>query len=269
MSSGAAAAAAAQEAGGSDESAESADTAARSLQRRLMASGLERAEGDACMICYLFIELPLYAHAKINFCCMKRLCNGCILAASLRGMNDICEFCRTPLPTDEASELAMVHQRVGKGDAEAIFFLGDKYFHGLLGLAKDVPRAIELWTEAAELGSLDAHHELGAVHYTGNGVEEDKPRSIHHWEHAAMKGDLMCRHNLGVVECKSRNHQLAVQHWMISAKMGSANSLNSIKDMFKEGHATKAQYSEALLGYRDALEEMKSPQREEAKRLGV
>ena len=34
---------------------------------------------------------------------------------------------------------------------------------------------------------------------------------------------------------------------------------------FKKGQATKAQYAEALLGYRDAVEEMKSPQREEAK----
>ena len=56
---------------------------------------------------------------------------------------------------------------------------------------------------------------------------------------------------------------------MISAKMGYEMSLNSIKKRFKEGHATKAQYAEALLGYRDAVEEMKSPQREEAKRLGV
>ena len=57
---------------------------------------------------------------------------------------------------------------------------------------------------------------------------------------------------------------------MISAKMGNEKSLNSIKTVFKGGRATKAQYAEALLGYRDAvLEEMKSPQREEAKRLGV
>ena len=55
---------------------------------------------------------------------------------------------------------------------------------------------------------------------------------------------------------------------MISAKMGNEKSLNRIKEMFKEGHATKAQYAEALLEYRDAVEEMKSPQREEAKILG-
>ena len=51
--------------------------------------------------------------------------------------------------------------------------------------------------------------------------------------------------------------------------MGHEKSLNSIKKMFKEGHATKAQYAESLLGYRDAAEEMKSHQREEAKRLGL
>ena len=41
------------------------------------------------------------------------------------------------------------------------------------------------------------------------------------------------------------------------------------KVMFMKGHATKAQYAEALKGYQDAVEEMKSPQREEAKRLGI
>ena len=65
------------------------------------------------------------------------------------------------------------------------------------------------------------------------------------------------------------NHRLAVQHWMIAAKMGHEDSLNYIKTMFKGGLATKAQYAEALLGYRDAVEEMKSTQREEAKIIGV
>ncbi|EJK55273.1 hypothetical protein THAOC_25010, partial [Thalassiosira oceanica] len=97
---------------------------------------------------------------------------------------------------------------------------GDKYYFGGLGLAKDVPRAIELWTEAAELGSLDAHDLLGHTYYNGDGVEEDKLRCIHHWQQAAMKGNVLSRHNLGVVEHKNGNYDLAVQHWMISAKMG-------------------------------------------------
>ncbi|EJK45553.1 hypothetical protein THAOC_35828, partial [Thalassiosira oceanica] len=60
------------------------------------------------------------------------------------------------------------------------------------------------------------------------------------------------------------NHGLAVQHWMISAKMGLELSLIEIKLMFMKGHATKAQHAEALRGYQTALEEARSPQREEA-----
>ena len=147
--------------------------------------------------------------------------------------------------------------------------LGDKYYFGELGLTKDAPRAIVLWTEAAELGSLDAHYNLGRAYYHGDGVEEDKPRSIHHWQQAAMKGNVLSRHNLSAAEAIKGNYDLAVLHWMISAKMGYEMSLNGIKEMFKEGHATKAQYAEALRGYGDAVEAMKSPKREEAKRLGI
>lgn len=92
---------------------------------------------------------------------------------------------------------------------------------------------------------------------------------VRHWQQAAMKGNALSRHNLACVEIENGNYELAVQHWMISAKMGYEMSLNEIKEMFKKGHATKAQYAEALMGYRDAVEEMKSPQREEGKRLAV
>ena len=246
----------------------SAETAARNLQERLMSSGHERQEWDRCPICFDLIELPINKHSKLKACCMKRVCKGCILAARQREMNDTCPFCRTTLPADDASSLAMIKKRADKGDATAIKTLGDKYFYGQLGLTKDVPRAVELYTEAAERGSLNAHCQLGAAYCNGDGVEEDKTRGVHHWQQAAMKGNVGSRHNLGFVEHGNGNYQLAVQHWMISAKMGFEGSLNDVKAMFKQGHATKAQYAEALIGYRDAVEEMKSPQREEAKRLG-
>jgi len=246
-----------------------AGSAARNLERALMASGHERPEGDGCPICFLLIELPVDTNSKMNACCMKRVCDGCILAARQRGIDNNCPFCRTPFTHDEASMLAMIQKRVDKGDAVAISFLGDQYYQGELGLTKDVPRAIELWTEAAELGSLDAHYRLGDAYYSGDGVEEDRPRGIHHWQQAAMQGGVLSRHILGFIEAVNGNHQLALQHLMIPAKMGHEMSLNSVKDMFKKGVATKVQYTEALIGYRDAMEEMKSPQREDAKRLGV
>ncbi|EJK72121.1 hypothetical protein THAOC_06380 [Thalassiosira oceanica] len=243
--------------------------AAQNLERALMASGHERPEGDVCPICFDLIELPMCKHSKTNVCCMKSLCNGCLLVARQRGIHSRCPFCRTPFPADDPSTLAMIQKRVSKGDAVANSFLGEQYFHGFLGLAKDLPRANELLTEAAELGSLDAHYQLGNAHYFDKGIEEDKLRGIHHWQEAAMKGHVLSRNVLGFVEYQNGNYKLALQHWMISAKMGYERSLNNIKEMFKRGQATKEQHAEALLGYRDAVEEMKSPQREEAKRLGI
>ena len=108
------------------------------------------------------------------------------------------------------------------------------------------------------------------IHYLATHIkciDKDKPRGIrHHWQQAAMEGNAYRRHNVGVVEYTEENDELAV---MISAKMGYEESLDCIKEMFMEGHATNAQYAEALRGYQDAVEEMKSPHREEAKRLGV
>ncbi|EJK58481.1 hypothetical protein THAOC_21387 [Thalassiosira oceanica] len=154
-------------------SAESADlAAAQSLHQRLMASGHERPERERCPICFLLIEFAVNEHSKINVCCMKRVCNGC----AQRGIYDSCPFCRTNVPANDAPMLAMIRKRVDKGDADAIHHLGDKYHHGGLGLAKDVPRAIGLWTEAAELGSVEAHYQLGCVYYNGIGVDEDQPR---------------------------------------------------------------------------------------------
>ena len=262
--SGVAAAAGAQ----ADDSAESADPAARTLEQRLLTSGHERPEGDRCPICLDLIELPMSKHSVLNACCLKLVCIGCAFAADRRGLLDRCPFCRTTLPTDDASKPAMIQKRAKKGDAEAVTSLGGSYYYGQLGLVKDVPRAVELWTEAAELGSKDAHHELGHTYYYGDDVEEDKARAIHHWQQAAMEGHVGSRHSLGFAEYDNGNYNLAVQHLMISAKMGYEKSLNRTKEMFKAGYATNAQYAEALMGYRDAVEEMKSPQREEAKRLG-
>ena len=50
--------------------------------------------------------------------------------------------------------------------------------------------------------------------------------------------------------------------------MGHNDSVEKLKKIFMAGGVTKEQYAEALKGYQDAVEGMKSHDREEAKRLG-
>ena len=81
---------------------------------------------------------------------------------------------------------------------------------------------------------------------------------------AAVKGDVRARHNIGVLEYEVCNHDIALQHLMIAAKLGFQASLDNIKLMFMKGLASKADYADALRGHQSAVEEMRSPDREEA-----
>ena len=240
--------------------------AAELKDEQLYSQGLERPEGDFCPLCALPIPLPMEKHSLFNACCMKRVCNGCSFAARAREMYD-CPFCRTPRPDNNADVLAMIQARVSKKDHEAINFLAGQYYYGGRGLQKDMVRAFELYNEAAELGSIQALFSLGNAYLRGDGVETDEARAIHFYEKAALQGHVESRHNLGFIEGQKENRDRAVRHLLISAKMGYKGSLESIKKIFMAGLATKEQYAEALRGYQDALEETKSHDRDEAKKL--
>ena len=88
------------------------------------------------------------------------------------------------------------------------------------------------------------------------------------FEMAAIQGHVECRSMLGFLELEKRNNDHALRHFLISAKMGHDLSLEAIKKVFMAGVATKKQYAQALKGFQDAVEEMKSHDRDEAKRLG-
>ncbi|EJK70771.1 hypothetical protein THAOC_07843 [Thalassiosira oceanica] len=242
------------------------ERAAELKDERLYSQGHERLVEDFCPICTLPVPEPFWEHAWVNVCCMKRVCKGCVYAASKMGINDKCEFCRTPAPKNNAESLARIQARVGKKDPDAIMYLGDQYMEGGHGLAKDVSRAVELWTEAAELGSAGAYYALGVAYRNGLGVEKDVAREVSFHEKAAMLGHVQARYNLGCHENDLGNFGRGVRHFLISAKMGYELSLEGIKVMFTQGLATKSQYAEALKGYQDAMEEMKSPDREQAKK---
>ena len=84
-----------------------------------------------------------------------------------------------------------------------------------------------------------------------------------------MWGHVASRHNLGCMEGNAGNHDLALQHFLISAKLGYENSLSNVKILLMKGIANKADYAVALRGYQHANEEMSSPDRDEAKSLGL
>jgi TPR repeat protein len=95
----------------------------------------------------------------------------------------------------------------------------------------------ELWTQAAKLGSRQAHHNLGNIYYEGGDVKKAK----FHYKAAAMDHET-ARFNLGCMEYKSGKVERAVKHWTIGASAGSYKSCipckwNSKKVMSVEMHS--------------------------------
>ncbi|EJK49088.1 hypothetical protein THAOC_32068 [Thalassiosira oceanica] len=240
------------------------ERAAALKDEKLYSQGHERAGVDFCPICLLAIPFLVAEHANMRECCMKAVCNGCSLAVLQQGLDDSCPFCRTKPPQNDDEALDMVMKRVAARDPEAIRHLGDLHLNGAYGLEESKSRAFELLTEAAELGSSRALLKMGMAYYNGWGVAQDKAKGIRYSEAAAMRGCAESRHLLGTFEEDNGKFDRAVRHFMISAKMGRKDSLDGIKEMFAKGHATKKQYAEALKGYQDTVEEMKSPRRDEA-----
>ena len=218
---------------------------------------------EDCPICMLLLP-SLFTGSKYSACCGKTICSGCIHAVAIRdGGVGLCPFCRTPTPTpDEFVE--QVIKRMEVDDAEAIRNLGCYYYKGSHGLQQNHAKALELWHQAADLGSASSYFNIGNSYLQGNGVERDENKAYHYWELAAMGGDVDARHNLGIFEGRVGNMDRKLKHLMVAASCGYKESLNEIKQMFMDRDATKDDYAKALRSYQAYLVEIKSPQRDEA-----
>ena len=107
-------------------------------------------------------------------------------------------------------------------------------------------------------------HNIGCAYDNGDGVERDTKKANHYFELAAMGGYVTARHNLGVFEDHAGNWDRAIKHYMIAAGSGLNDSVKNIQQLFMDGHATKDDYANALRCRQAYLDEIKSPQRDQA-----
>jgi len=153
--------------------------------------------GD-CPICLL----PLSIDAKkstLMACCSKIICDGCSYTNTLREMvqklQQICPFCRHPVPTTKEESDANAMKRVEANDPVALREVGKRYYH-----EGDYSCAFEYYTKAAKMGDVGAHVLLSFLYHDGKGVEKDEKKELHHLEEAAIAGHPVARYNLACYE---------------------------------------------------------------------
>ena len=223
--------------------------------------------GD-CPIC--FLPMPSIHTGRIYMeCCGKQICSGCVYAPVYDDQGkviaeEVCPFCRTPLPNSEDENNKRMNKRVDVGDIEAFCIKGYYYANGSNGFPRDMDKALELWYKAGERGHAASYCNIGTSYDKGVGVTVDKKKAIRYYELSAMSGDVKARHNLGVIEVEAGNMNRALKHYMIAVKDGDDDSLKQIQLLYSNGHVTKDDYTIALQLYQEYLGEIKSEQRDNA-----
>ena len=222
-----------------------------------------------CPICCLPVPLDA-SKSKMMACCSKYICKGCHYGNRMREAEERlqrkCPFCRKAAPKSQAEQEADNLKRVNANDPYAIAEMG-KFCRD----SGDYEGAVKYFTKAAELGNVNAHHELavfydtGMIYHKGEGVvEKNHKKFVYHLEEASIGGHALARCDLGFVEQMRGNAEKMVKHYIIAAKLGDPPALDVVKECYTKGFCSKEDYASTLRQHQAAVDAMKSAQREEA-----
>ena len=225
---------------------------------------------EECPIC--FLPLPLLTQFKS--CCGKLICEGCNVSMMMEDIKKgkeweefgMCPYCRAPAQVSDEENIKGIKSLMENGNADAFYELAGYCAQGIKGMPQNSAKANELWLKAGELGCAEAYYNLGNSYYHGRGVAIDKKKAKYYYELTAMMGNIYARYNLGVIEGNAGNHQRAFKHYILSARAGEKDSLDKVKDGFRNGQVTKDEYESTLRIFHESLMEMKSEARDAATR---
>ena len=217
--------------------------------------------GD-CPICCLPLSIDK-SKSGLYTCCSKIVCQGCNRVNQKREeegrLQKKCPFCRKISPDTYEEQIERLMKRIEANDPVSLWKMGT-----IRCKEGDYKGAFEYHSRAAALGNVEAHFELSLLYKDGQGVEKDEKRELHHTEQAAIGGHPSARHNLGYFEGRTGRMDRAVKHFIMAAKLGRDDSLETVKRLYKNGYASNEDFAAALRGHHAAIEATKSPQREEA-----
>eukprot|EP00984_Skeletonema_dohrnii_P032603 scaffold26977_cov104-Skeletonema_dohrnii-CCMP3373.AAC.2 len=183
--------------------------------------------GD-CPICC--VPLSLDTKKSVSYlCCSKVICNGCNFANVLREykqkLNIRCPFCRHLYRESEEENERRRKERFEANDPIAVREMGKTHYGD-----GDYERAFDCLTKAAKLGDVEAHCVLSLMYREGQGVEKDGGKETYHLEEAAIGGHPGARHSLACHEGINGRLDRAVKNWIIAAKLGDDDSIQSLKE---------------------------------------
>eukprot|EP00984_Skeletonema_dohrnii_P026572 scaffold15922_cov104-Skeletonema_dohrnii-CCMP3373.AAC.3 len=159
---------------------------AAELRDELLFKQPESSHVEDCPICCLPLSLD-ESKSVMQACCSKVICHGCYYANALReakaSLDQICPFCRKPVPSSNDEGEKYMMKRVEANDPVTLHQEGrEQYEKG------NYNSAFEYFTRAAELGDVEAQFQLARLYNYGHGVEKDRGKVMYHLEEAISGG---------------------------------------------------------------------------------
>ena len=102
------------------------------------------------------------------------------------------------------------------------------------------------------------------MYQKGQGVEKDLKKALYHLEEAAIGGHPYARYNLGHFEEETGGYERAVKHYIIGANLGDDDSMQQLKEVYKDELVSEEDFASVLRAHHAAVDAMKSQQRDEA-----
>lgn len=152
------------------------------------------------------------------------------------------------------SALAVISEAADAGNAMALNILGAAYEEGR-GVARDVPRAIDLWERAAKAGEVRARYNLGNFYtFGGGGIAEDRARARREYQIAAAAGYPPAMTGLGYLEevADPPDHEASVAWYLKAHDAGDRVATGNVGYAYAIGRGVPEDFQRARLFMTDA-----------------
>mmetsp|Transcript_6844 Transcript_6844/g.13358 ORF Transcript_6844/g.13358 Transcript_6844/m.13358 type:complete len:438 (-) Transcript_6844:1230-2543(-) len=171
---------------------------------------------DDCPICLD----PMYDWGFF-LCCGKTVCESC--AEPLLATNETCPLCRERFPSGTYEVMGILREKAAEGKDWAQCLLGQKYHHGMSGLAQDEHKAESLFRSSAAQGNSNAQYYLGVIE-----KKRDNPsEAFQLYQAAASQGDMAALSALAMYyhqgDVVREDDMEAVRIATVSARLQNAN----------------------------------------------
>ena len=138
-------------------------------------------------------------------------------------------------------------------EAESLFEKGQNYYYGRKGLSKDYAKALELYHQAVNMGSLDAMDSIGYMYGTGTGVTKNSTKAVEWFRRAAEQNHAESQRNLGIMYENgwgvAKDNKVAFEWYLKAAKQGKPNVYRNLGIMYANGRGVAKDNKAAVQWY--------------------